>query len=112
MAKMLTFTQGDYGMSINIQILNDKKELIHILEEDKVFAHIQYPSGECKDVDEDNLFVIDRLKGIIRFVIKEEYTEEEGFYQVFVGIESPEYKINANKAISYFVNAKHGIGQH
>ena len=112
MAKLMNITQGDYGIVFNIQLLNDKKEYIHILDEDDVIAHIQFPDGTCIDIDPDCLTIIDRLKGLIRIVLSEEYTAEEGYYQVFVALKSDSYKINANSSIPYYVNAKHYIGKH
>lgn len=112
MASLTKITQGDYGIVFNIQLLNDKKEYIHILDEDNVIAHIQFPDETCIDIDPDCLTVIDRANGLVRIVLSEEYTAEEGYYQIFIALKSDSYKINANSSIPYYVNAKHNLGKH
>lgn len=112
MAKLLTINQGDYGIIINAQLYSEDKQPIHLLEEDEVICHVQYPSGECKDIEPEDFTVLDKLKGIVRINISEVYTTEEGYYQLFIGIKSPSYKINAQKPIPYYVTANHQIGEH
>lgn len=112
MSKQILITQGDYGIVLQVSLLNENKEPLEILDGDFITAHIQYPSGDCIQFNSDYITITDKLKGIVRLSLEEEYTKEEGYYQIFIELKSDNYTINAKQSIGYYVNAKHNIGEH
>lgn len=112
MAKQISIEQGDYGIVIRINLLKEDNSVFKISDIDNVLAHIQFPSGDCIEYSGEHLTITDKATGLIRIEIPKEYTKEEGYYQIFIELESDTYKINASKSIGYYVNARHGIGEH
>ena len=112
MAKLITFTQGDAGMIITANILDENKKPLHIEYSDKIKGHIQYPDGTCVDMLDECVTITNRDEAKIRITIAPEYTEVEGFYQMFIQVLTDTYRITATKSIDYYVNSKHNIGAH
>lgn len=112
MAKLISFTQNDAGMLIKSVIRDNKNNPLKIDYKDKVNAHIQFPNGDCVDVKKDCITVIDREELTVLFTVNEEYTEQDGFYQVFLEVETDNYRLSTTKAIEYFVNQRHNKGLH
>ena len=112
MAKLITFTQGDAGMIITANILDENKKPLQIGYSDKIKGHLQYPNGTCIDMLDECVTIINRDEAKIRITIAPEYAEMDGFYQIFIQVLTDTYRITATKSIDYYVNAKHNIGAH
>lgn len=112
MANNITIAQGDYGLVIRLNLLKEDNSPLLLSTTDNIEAHIQLPDGECIPFSSEYLNITNRTTGAVRIVIPEEYTREEGYYQIFIELKSTAYKINAKQSIGYYVNARHNIGIH
>lgn len=112
MASQITTTQGDYGLVIMVYLFKEDNTPLLLLPSDRIKAHIQPPNGDCVPFSDEYFIITGREKGAVRLVIPEEYTREEGYYQIFIELVSSSYKINAKQSVGYYVNARHSIGEH
>lgn len=112
MAKIPQINQKDYGIFFDVAITNESNEPITLGETDEVKIHIQYPDETCIDLDPEHFTVLDKEKLLVRIVLSEEHTTEEGYHQFFIAVKGLDFKVNANKSIAYVVLPKHNIGTH
>lgn len=112
MANQITITQGDYGLVVRLSLLKEDNTPLTLLTTDAIEAHIQLPNGECLLFNNNYITITNRETGQVRIVIPEEYTREEGYYQIFIALKTSSYRINSSQSIGYYVTAKHGIGEH
>lgn len=112
MAKTPYITQGDYGIFFDVLITNELNEPITLSDTDEIKIHIQYPDETCVDLENEHFTVLDKQKLLIRIVLSEEHTTEEGYHQFFIAVKGLDYKVNADKSIAYVVLPKHNTGAH
>ena len=112
MAKLINFMQGDSGMIITVDISDGKKKPLEIAYNAKVKGHLQKPDGTCTDIDDEYITITNRKELTVRITIAPIFTEEEGFYQIFLSVITDTYNISATKSIDYYVTARHNIGKH
>lgn len=112
MAKMINLVQGDFGIIIKVSLLNEEGETFEILDGDAVKAHLQKPDGKCEEFNPAYLTIVEPLNGIVRLSIPAEYTEQEGYHEIYIEVSNTSYSINAKKSIPYYVNKRHNVGAH
>lgn len=112
MAKIPYIMQKDYGVFFDVSVTNELNEPITLTDTDEVKIHIQYPDETCEDLDPDHYTVLDKQKLLVRIVLDEKHTTEEGYHQFFIAVKGLDYKVNADKSIPYIVLPKHNIGTH
>jgi hypothetical protein len=104
MTKDIIVTQGDYGICIQSQFMQDKKTAQNITGYTVELTTVTPDLSKLYRTAQ----IIDAVNGIVEYILNEEDTTQSGLYKMYFELLDDNENITAQNMVTYYVLAKHG----